>query len=62
MSYLSGRVLAEDRDEGSNANISYSVPEEAPFSIEKYSGKIFTKSSLESLALLLCTSGAIKGG
>ena len=44
---LSGRVLAEDRDEGSNANISYSVPEEAPFSIEKYSGKIFTKSSLD---------------
>ena len=43
----SGRVLAEDRDVGRNANISYSVPEEDPFSIEQHTGKIFTKTSLD---------------
>ena len=42
-----GRVLAEDRDVGSNADISYSLSEDVPFSIEESSGKIFTKTSLD---------------
>ena len=42
-----GRVAAEDSDVGNNANISYSLPEEVPFSIEDFSGKIFTKTSLD---------------
>ena len=42
-----GRVFAEDADEGANANISYSVPDESPFSIDPLSGKISTKTSLD---------------
>ena len=33
--------------EGVNANISYSVPDEVPFSIDHFSGKIVTKTSLD---------------
>jgi len=42
-----GRVFAEDKDVEENANISYSVPNESPFEIEKFSGKITTKLSLD---------------
>ena len=42
-----GRVFAEDADEGANANISYSVPDESPFSIDPLNGKISTKTSLD---------------
>ena len=42
-----GRVSAEDRDVGSNADISYSLSEDVPFSIEESTGKIFTKTSLD---------------
>ena len=33
--------------EGVNANISYPVPDEVPFSIDHFSGKIVTKTSLD---------------
>ena len=42
-----GRVFAEDGDIGSNAIISYSLPAESRFSIDKDNGKISTKTALD---------------
>lgn len=42
-----GVVHAHDSDEGMNANISYSLPKDVPFSINSKSGEIKTKSPLD---------------
>ena len=36
-----GRVFAEDKDIGSNAELTYSLPAESQFAIDSKSGKIF---------------------
>ena len=42
-----GIVHAHDPDEGINANITYSLPDEAPFSINSKTGEIKTKAALD---------------
>ncbi|XP_076053074.1 cadherin 99C [Oratosquilla oratoria] len=55
-----GRVMATDADDGDNARIYYSVPDETPFSIDELSGEIVTKSALDfetqQVHLLLVTA------
>lgn len=42
-----GIVHAHDSDEGVNANVTYSLPDETPFSINSQTGEIKTKSALD---------------
>ena len=42
-----GRVFAEDKDTGSNAELTYSLPAESEFAIDSESGKISTKTALD---------------
>ena len=42
-----GVVHATDADEGINANITYSVPDEVPFTINPQTGTIMTSTSLD---------------
>ena len=42
-----GRVFAEDKDIGSNAELTYSLPAESQFAIDSKSGKISTKTALD---------------
>ena len=42
-----GRVFAEDKDIGSNAEVTYSLPAESQFAIDSKSGKISTKTALD---------------
>lgn len=42
-----GSVHAHDSDEGVNANITYSLPDETPFSINSKTGEIRTKLALD---------------
>ena len=42
-----GRVFAEDKDVGSNAEVTYSLPAESQFAIDSKSGKISTKTALD---------------
>lgn len=42
-----GVVQATDADEGINANITYSVPDEVPFTINPQTGTIMTSTSLD---------------
>lgn len=42
-----GVVHAHDPDEGANANITYSLPDEIPFAINRKTGEIKTKSALD---------------
>lgn len=42
-----GIVHAHDSDEGVNANVTYSLPDEIPFSINNQTGEIKTKSALD---------------
>lgn len=44
---LVGRVHATDADEGVNAQIAYSVPDDIPFGIDRRSGEIRTKVELD---------------
>lgn len=44
---LVGRVHATDPDEGINAQIAYSVPDDIPFGIDRKSGEIRTKVELD---------------
>lgn len=42
-----GVVQATDADDGINANITYSVPDEVPFTINPQTGTIMTSTSLD---------------
>lgn len=42
-----GVVTATDADEGQNANITYSVPDEVPFTINPQTGTVMTSTSLD---------------
>lgn len=42
-----GIVHAHDSDEGVNANVTYSLPDEIPFTINSQTGEIKTKSALD---------------
>lgn len=42
-----GQVTATDADEGMNANITYSLPADVPFTIDPVTGNITTKTALD---------------
>lgn len=42
-----GQVLATDADEGINAQVTYSLPADVPFSIDAVNGNITTNSALD---------------
>lgn len=42
-----GRVMAVDADEGSNAVIYYSVPDDTPFAVDAMTGEIRTRVALD---------------
>lgn len=42
-----GQVKATDADEGMNANITYSLPSDVPFTIDPVTGNITTKTALD---------------
>ena len=41
------RVKATDADEGINAVVSYSLPDDVPFSVDPSTGEIKTRASLD---------------
>ncbi|XP_054265721.1 cadherin-99C-like [Macrosteles quadrilineatus] len=42
-----GQVTATDADEGMNANVTYSLPEDVPFTIDTITGNITTQTALD---------------